>query len=134
MWIWAFEPGLIYKALKGKAPSYFSRLLSHRKFSRSLRKEPLTVPLAKLKIYGDQAFSSSALRLWNNLPLGIRNSPPTASWKKKLKACLIIEVWLLSLFLVQAFAFLFSVRLSLELSVLLNFKLLTFISCPKLCF
>ena len=51
---------LVYKALKGKAPSYISSLLSHRKCSWSLcssGQELLTVPLAKLKSYGDRAFS-----------------------------------------------------------------------------
>ena len=63
---------LVYKALNGKAPSYISSLLSHRKCSRSLRssgQELLTVPLAKLKTYGDRAFSIAAPRQWNNLPL-----------------------------------------------------------------
>ena len=56
---------LVYKALNGKAPSYISSLLSHRKCSRSLRsirQELLTVPLAKLKTYGDRAFSIAAPR------------------------------------------------------------------------
>ena len=52
-------PLLVYKALNGKALSYISSLLSHRKCSRSLRssgQELLTVPMAKLKTYGDRAF------------------------------------------------------------------------------
>ena len=72
---------LVYKALNGKAPSYISSLLSHRKCSRSLRssgQELLTVPLAKLKTYGDRAFSIAAPRQWNNLPLSIRKSPSIA--------------------------------------------------------
>ena len=72
---------LVYKALNGKAPSYISSLLSHRKCSRSLRssgQELLTVPLAKLKTYGDQAFSIAAPKQWNNLPLSIRKSPSIA--------------------------------------------------------
>ena len=43
---------LVYKALNGKAPSYISSLLSHRRCSRSLLssgQELLTVPLAKAK-------------------------------------------------------------------------------------
>ena len=56
-------------------------LLSRRKCSRSLRssgQELLTVPLAKLKTYGDRAFSIAAPRQWNNLPLSIRKSPSIA--------------------------------------------------------
>ena len=72
---------LVYKALNGKAPSYISSLLSLRKCSRSLRssgQELLTVPLAKLKTYGDRAFSIAAPRQWNNLPLSISKSPSMA--------------------------------------------------------
>ena len=59
---------LVYKALNGKAPSYISSLLSHRKCSRSLRssgQELLTVPLAKLKTYGDRR--SALLRQGNGI-------------------------------------------------------------------
>ena len=79
---------LVYKAVNGKAPSYISSRLSHRRFSRSLRssgQELLTVPLAKLKTYGDRAFSTAAPTVWNNLSLSIRKSPSTAILKKQLK-------------------------------------------------
>ena len=49
---------IVYEALNGKAPSYISSILSHRTCSRSLRssgQELLTVPLVKLKTYGDRA-------------------------------------------------------------------------------
>ena len=72
---------LVYKALNGKAPSYISSLLSHRRCSRSLRssgQELLTVPLAKLKTHGDRAFSIAAPRQWNNFSLNICKSPPIA--------------------------------------------------------
>ena len=75
---------LVYKALNGKAPSYISSLLSHRKCSRSLRssgQELLTVPLAKLKTYGDRAFGIAAPRQWNSLPLSIRKSLSIAIFK-----------------------------------------------------
>ena len=79
---------LVYKALNGKAPSYISSLLSHRKCSRSLLssgQELLTVPLAKPKTYGDRAFSIAAPRKWNNLPLTTRKSPSIAIFKRHLK-------------------------------------------------
>ena len=87
---------LVYKALNGKAPSYISSLLSHRKCSRSLRssgQELLTVPLAKLKTYGDRAFSIAAPRQWNNLPLSIRKSPSIAIFKRHLKTYLFKEAY-----------------------------------------
>ena len=87
---------LVYKALNGKAPSYISSLLSHRKCSRSLRssgQELLTVPLAKLKTYGDRAFSIAAPRQWNNLPLSIRKSPSIAIFKRHLRTNLFKEAY-----------------------------------------
>ena len=56
---------LVCKALNGEAPSYISTLLSHRRCSRSLHssgQELLTVPLPKLKTYGDRLFSIAAPR------------------------------------------------------------------------
>ena len=79
---------LVYKALNGKALTYISSLLSHRKYSWSLRssgQELLTVPLAKLKTYGDRAFSIAAPRQWNNVPFSIRKSPSIAIFKRHLK-------------------------------------------------
>ena len=87
---------LVYKALNGKAPSYISSLLSHRKCSRSLRssgQELLTVPLAKLKTHGDRAFSIAAPRQWNNLFLSIRKSPPIAIFKRHLKKPMIFNFY-----------------------------------------
>ena len=84
------------KALNGKAPSYISSLLNHRKCSRSLRssgQELLTVPLAKLKTYGDRAFSIAASRQWNTLPLSIRKSPSIAIFKRHLKTYLFKEAY-----------------------------------------
>ena len=74
--------------------SYISSLLSHRRFSRSLRssgQKLLTVPLAKLQTYGDRAFSTAAPRQWNNLPLSIRKSPSIAIFKRHLKTYLFKE-------------------------------------------
>ena len=85
---------LVYKALNGKAPSYSSSLLSHRKCSRSLRssgQELLTVPMAKQKTYGDRTFSIAAPRQWKNLPFRIRKSPSIAIFKRHLKTYLFKE-------------------------------------------
>ena len=87
---------LVYKGLDGKAPSYISSLLSHRKCSWSLRssgQELLTVPLAKLKTYGDRAVSIAAPRQWNSLPLGIRKSPSIAIFKRHLKIYLFKDAY-----------------------------------------
>ncbi|KAL9964335.1 hypothetical protein ACROYT_G027963 [Oculina patagonica] len=87
---------IVYKALNDKTPSYVSSMLSFRKFSRSLRssgQELLTEPMAKLKTYGDRAFSTAAPRLWNNLPLSIRKSASEDIFKKNLKTYLFKEAY-----------------------------------------
>ena len=55
--------------------------------------ELLTVPLAKLKTYGDRAFSIAASRQWNTLPLSIRKSPSIAIFKRHLKTYLFKEAY-----------------------------------------
>ena len=75
----------------GKAPSYISSLLSHRKCSSG--QELLTVPIAKLNTYGDRAFSIAAPRQWNNLPLSIRKSPSIAIFKRHLKTYLFKQAY-----------------------------------------
>jgi len=87
---------IVYKALNDKTPSYVSSMLSLRKFSRSLRisdQELLTEPMAKLRTYGDRAFSTAAPRLWNKLPLSIRKSASEDIFKKNLKTYLFKEAY-----------------------------------------
>lgn len=87
---------IVYKALNDKTPSYVSSMLSFRKFSRSLRisdQELLTEPMAKLRTYGDRAFSTAAPRLWNKLPLSIRKSASEDIFKKNLKTYLFKEAY-----------------------------------------
>ena len=58
---------IVYEALNGKAPSYISSILSHRTCSRSLRssgQELLTMPLVKLKTYGDRALLRQGNGFW----------------------------------------------------------------------
>ncbi len=66
----------VFKSLNGLAPPYLSDLLQSYSPTRSLRsadQKLLTVPRAKRKLWGDRAFSVMAPRLWNSLPLNIRN-------------------------------------------------------------
>ena len=121
---------LVYKALNGKAPSYISSLLSHRKWSRSLRssgQELFTVPLAKLKTYGDRAFSTTAPRQWNNLPLSIPKSSSIAIFTRHLQSYLQRSLWFLT--------FIFNTRFFISfiicnfILVFLDLRFLTFIFC-----
>ena len=79
---------ITYKALHGLAPAYITELLSPYQTNRPLRssdKALLAVPESRLKMKGDRAFSITAPRLWNSLPLELRTAESVSSFKTKLK-------------------------------------------------
>ena len=82
---------LVYKALNGMAPPYLSDMLCYRSYSRSLRsasQKLLVVHHTNMKTYGDRAFSIAGPKLWNQLPLSIRELSSIDSFKKSLKTYL----------------------------------------------
>ncbi len=79
---------LTYKALHGLAPQYLSALLTLYTPKRLLRSSLaglLVVPQTRLRSVGDRAFSSYAPRLWNALPLQIREAHNLNIFKSYLK-------------------------------------------------
>ena len=85
---------LCYKSLNNLAPSYMSSMLSYRDAPSSrctLRNDELQLlkePTARLKTHGDRAFSVYAPKLWNTLPLHLRQSSSVDCFKKNLKTFL----------------------------------------------
>lgn len=78
---------LTWKALHDMAPSYICELINLHVPSRQLRssnKRLLYVPRT-MSSYGDQAFCSSAPRLWNSLPADLRFCDSLDTFKKSLK-------------------------------------------------
>ena len=68
---------LIYKALNGVGPSYIANSLVKYLLSRTLRSSNaglLEVPSNSHKKIGDAAFLNYAPKLWNTLPLDIREA------------------------------------------------------------
>ncbi|XP_032375874.1 uncharacterized protein LOC116692015 [Etheostoma spectabile] len=79
---------ITFKALNGLAPSYLIQLLNRYTPSRSLRSADqllLVVPGSKRKLRGDRAFSVCAPKLWNALPLTIRQASSIPIFKTLLK-------------------------------------------------
>ena len=79
---------MVFKILNGTAPEYLSELILHYKPKRSLRSENqslLQVPSTRLKTFGDRAFSVFGPRLWNNLPLHVKETNTLELFKKALK-------------------------------------------------
>ena len=50
---------------------------------------PLAVPKTKTKLYGDRSFAVRAPRLWNELPVDIKNSESLNIFKSKVKRLLV---------------------------------------------
>lgn len=78
----------VFTSLHGLAPPYIADLIQEQKPTRSLRSQSqklLLVPRSKMKSRGDRAFAVAAPKLWNSLPLYIRESPTLGQFKTHLK-------------------------------------------------
>lgn len=82
---------LTYKALHGLTPLYITELLTPYTPVRDLRSSEaglLIVPNTRLKSMGDRAFSANAPKLWNSLPVEIRQAESLSVFKSSLKTYL----------------------------------------------
>ena len=71
------------------APPYLADTIKARKTSRSLRSttmEYLEEQRSRLVTCGDRSFNVAGPKLWNNLPLQIRESSSIQSFKKEPKS------------------------------------------------
>ena len=89
---------ITYKAIHGLAPSYLCSLLSVKKNERyNLRSNSgLLINHCNVKslvTLGDRFFQCAAPKLWNCLPIEIRNCPTLDSFKKSLKMYLFKEAF-----------------------------------------
>ena len=79
---------LTYKALFMGTPSYLSDLLHFEKYQQTLRSESTKLlhpgPRSK-RNYGHSSFVVAAPRLWNKLPLEIREAKSVTIFRKKIK-------------------------------------------------
>ena len=78
---------LTYKTLSTNQPAYLNDFVSNYNPSRTLRSSNqalLTQPSTRTTI-GARAFSSAAPRVWNAIPLGIRQAPTLTTFKHHLK-------------------------------------------------
>ena len=81
---------LVFKCLNERGPAYLTECLQRYAPSRSLRsaeQQRLVEPKVKRK-YGERAFSVAGPKLWNILPLCIRQSQTVNSFKSALKTYL----------------------------------------------
>jgi len=74
----------------GNAPTYLIELLTPKVQRRSTRSsesciECYTVPFNKRKIFSDRSFSTIGPKLWNNLPLSLKQLSSIECFKRNLK-------------------------------------------------
>ena len=87
---------ITFKILNGIAANYLKNLLEPyvpRRTLRSMAKLKLVDPSYKLSTYGSKAFSVCAPRLWNGIPLEIRQSNSVSVFKKNLKTHLLKQAF-----------------------------------------
>ena len=78
---------LVYKCLHNLSPTYLSDLLTVRQSTYNTRSSSQAI-LHTPRMYksvGDQAFSAFAPKLWNNLPINLKQCTSLNSFKKLLK-------------------------------------------------
>ena len=92
---------IIFKAIHGLAPFYISELISIRAVSlsrfslRSTNSLMLNYPALKSrKTLGDQSFSMAPPKLWNELPMDIRNLNSINKLKTAIKTYLFRQAFL----------------------------------------
>ncbi len=89
---------LAYKALHGLAPRYLSDLLTPYVPVRALRsmdQDLVSIPQTRTKKFGQRTFAYVASKLYNELPLSIRQAPSFNSFKTDLKTTLFRRAYYL---------------------------------------
>ena len=91
---------IVYKALNGQAPCYISELLAwkanaHSHNLRSSKDRLILKPPTQLTkvTLGDRAFICAAPKLWNSLPLSVREADSLLSFKRLLKSFLFAQAF-----------------------------------------
>jgi len=86
---------LTFRAVHGQAPAYICELVNLKRNSsyglRSNNKMLLsTLNFRTLPTLGDRAFAAAAPKLWNTIPLSIRQEQNLEHFKRKLKTYLFL--------------------------------------------
>ena len=86
---------MVYKALQGNSPQYICDIIRPYRPSRTLRSSnSQLLDVAKVRTkYGERAFSCAAPKVWNGLPISIRQSPSVILFRKNLKTHLFRQVY-----------------------------------------
>ena len=87
---------LVYQSLHNLSPTYIQDFIVPYKPPRPLRSQnqnEITVNKCHTVSYGDASFKHSAPKLWNRLPIGIKNATTLSTFKKNLKTHLFSQYY-----------------------------------------
>ena len=79
---------MTFKTLNGQSPVYISELISRYQPTRTLRScscNYLSLTKCSTNSRGDRSFSVASAKLWNSLPLQLRNCKSVSTFKSQLK-------------------------------------------------
>ena len=79
---------IVYRCVNKQGPQFLNEMFHRKEKTRTFRSNNqnyLDIPVTKSKSYGNRAFSVLGARVWNRLPLDIRNQPTLLSFRKLLK-------------------------------------------------
>ena len=107
----------VYKSLNNQAPKYLAEILklynasnstegSRRRLRSSSDATRLAIPRSKRQA-GDNSFHVCGPRLWNGLPVSIREAPSVTVFKRQLKTHLFPKYWFFSLCVIVYIACIF---------------------------
>ena len=83
-----------YKAINDSSPIYIRDMVEVYKPVRNLRSTEtvsLVLPKSRSVKYGNRSFVYAAPKLWNSLPVNVRNADTLTSFKKLLKTHLFLQ-------------------------------------------
>ena len=83
----------VYKSLNGHAPEYLSQLFTnffelHSRYLRSVDKDKLNLPFAWTNYFA-KSFSDEGAKLWNALPIHLRQFSNINTFKTNLRVHLL---------------------------------------------
>ena len=79
---------IVYRCVNKQGPDFLNEMFNMKETTQTLtsnNQNYLDILVTKCKSYGDRAFSVLGVRVWNMLPLDIRNQPTLLSFRKLLK-------------------------------------------------
>ena len=80
---------LMYGIVNNTAPAYLCSSITHSSHNHNTRRSHLSLTVPQTKTQGSHSFKYCGIKLWNNLPIDIKNSQSKNIFKSKCKRFLM---------------------------------------------